>query len=113
MSTFTPQDIARAIERLVQLVIEAAVDINVHVATEIEGSPPPDYRASFAAAARCGVVPVELATRLAPSAGLRNALIHDYADVDDARVHASIGLALSGFREFAASVHQWLEGKRS
>lgn len=103
----------RSVERLVQLAIEAAVDVNVHIATEIEGSPPPDYRSSFAAMARCGAISVDLADRLAPSAGLRNALTHDYADIDDERVHASIPFVLAGFREFAVSVVAWLEAREA
>lgn len=99
----------RAVERLLQLAIETVVDINVHIVTEIEGTPPPDYRASFLGAARCGAISAALADRLAPSAGLRNALVHDYAEIDDLRVHDSISLTLDGFHEFAASVVTWLE----
>lgn len=99
----------RAVERLIQLIVETAADINVHVVTELEGTPPGDYRGSFLAAARVGLLPAELAERLAPAAGLRNALVHDYADVDDARVHAAIPLVLDGFREYARSVQAWLE----
>lgn len=99
----------RAVERLIQLVVEAAVDINIHVVTELEGRPPVDYRSSFAAAARVGVIDDDLARRLAPAAGLRNALVHDYVDIDDARVLASVPLVIDGFRRYAAAVHAWLE----
>jgi uncharacterized protein YutE (UPF0331/DUF86 family) len=99
----------RTIERLVQLIVETAVDVNLHVATEIEGRPPADYRESFRAAARIGLIPRALAGDLAPSAGLRNVLVHEYADVDDARVHAAIPLVLDGFREYAGAVLGWLD----
>jgi uncharacterized protein YutE (UPF0331/DUF86 family) len=99
----------RAVERLIQLIVETAIDINVHVATELEGQPPTDYRRSFSAAARLGLLPPDLAERLAPAAGLRNALVHDYADIDDARVHAAIPLVLDGFREYAHAVQAWLD----
>lgn len=101
--------VRRAIERLIQLIVEAAVDINVHVATELEGTPPADYRSSFLAAARVGLLPAELAERLAPAAGLRNALVHDYTDLDDARVHAAIPLVLEGFDGYARAVQAWLD----
>lgn len=99
----------RTVERLIQLVVEAATDINLHVASELEGRPPGDYRESFHAAARVGLIPAALAERLAPAAGLRNALVHEYASVDDARVHAAIPLLLDGFREYLRSVVAWLE----
>jgi uncharacterized protein YutE (UPF0331/DUF86 family) len=103
----------RSIERLLQLIVEAAVDINVHVVTEEEGSPPPDYRSSFFAAARYGLIPSDLAERLAPSAGLRNALTHDYADIDDAIVHGSIIDALDDFGAYASIVTRWLDERTS
>ena len=99
----------RTIERIVQLVIETAVDINLHVATEIEGRPPADYRESFRAAARIGLIPPALAGGLAPSSGLRNVLVHGYANIDDARVHAAIPLVLDGFRAYAGAVLGWLD----
>ncbi len=99
----------RAVERLIQLIVETAVDINVHVATELEGRPPADYRRSFSAAARVGLLPADLADELAPSAGLRNALVHDYADIDDARVHAAIPLVLDGYGRYARAVQAWLD----
>jgi uncharacterized protein YutE (UPF0331/DUF86 family) len=98
----------RAVERLVQLVVEAAIDINVHVATELEGRPPSDYRTSFAAAARVGLIDPALAERLAPAAGLRNALVHDYVEIDDARVHAAVPAVLDGFGDYARAVRAWL-----
>lgn len=98
----------REIERLLHLIVESAADINVHVVTEINGRPPEDYRGSFFDASHCGLLPAGLAERLAPSAGLRNALVHDYGDIDDERVHASIGRALDDFDEYARTVHGWL-----
>lgn len=99
----------RTVERLIQLIVETAADINVHVVTELEGQPPTDHRGSFSAAARLGLIPADLAQRLAPSAGLRKALVHDYADIDEARVHAAIPLVLDGFRGYARAVQAWLD----
>lgn len=56
----------RAVERLLQLIIEVAADINTHLVTEIEGMPPADHTDSFAAAARIGAIDVDLAARLKP-----------------------------------------------
>lgn len=101
-------DRLRAIERLLQLIVEAAVDINTHIVTEMEGLPPTDYTDSFQAAVRCGFIPAELGELLKPSAGLRNALVHEYGGIDDQRVHASIVLALDGFIRYQQSLTAWL-----
>lgn len=105
----TGGDRLRAIERLLQLIVEAAVDINTHIVTEVEGVPPADYTDSFLAAVRCGVIPAHLGDRLRPAAGLRNALVHEYGAIDDVRVHASIPMALDGFDLYLRSVTQWLD----
>ena len=102
----------REIERLLQLIVEVAVDINTHLITESEGLPPTDYRQSFKGAARAGVITQELAETLMPAAGLRNALVHDYAEVDDKRVHAAIPLALAGFRDYSTQVVSWLDSNQ-
>lgn len=102
-------DRLRAIERLLQLIVEVAADINTHIVTEIEGLPPTDYTDSFHAMVRCAVIPFDLGERLKPSAGLRNALVHEYGGIDDRRVHAAIPLALEEFRLYAQSVVRWLD----
>ncbi len=108
-SYLAPGGPRRAVERLLQLLVEVVADINVHVVTETEGKPPRDYRDSFNAAARCGLISSHLATDLMPSAGLRNVLVHDYAVIDDGLVHEAIQLALDGFREYAQAVQRWIQ----
>ncbi len=46
----------RAIERLIQLVIETASDINAHVVTEETGTLPKDYYSSFLRATDLGLI---------------------------------------------------------
>lgn len=52
-----------------------------------------------------------LAGRVAPAAGLRNVLVHQYGNVEDARVHASIPVVLDAFREYVSAVVRWLEAR--
>lgn len=104
-----PDGPRRAVERLLQLVVERAVDINVHTVTELGQAPPPDYKSSFLQAANHGVIPGDLASKLAPSAGLRNVLGHEYGEIEDALVHESIVPALEDFAGYSRAVEQWLE----
>ncbi|MFA5787053.1 MAG: DUF86 domain-containing protein [Actinomycetota bacterium] len=99
----------RTVERLLQLIVEVASDINTHVVTELEGRPPGEYRESFRAAVRTGLLPGSLARRLEPAAGLRNMLVHEYEGVDDRLVHGAIPLALEDFAEYSRQVERWLE----
>ena len=65
-------------ERLIQLIVECASDINNHVVVETENRPPEDYSVSFIKASDVGLISRELAERLKGSAGMRNILVHEY-----------------------------------
>ena len=53
-----------------------------------------------------GVIDVELASRLRSAIGFRNVLVHQYAEVDDDRVVASLG-DLDDLDAYVAQVAAW------
>jgi uncharacterized protein YutE (UPF0331/DUF86 family) len=53
-------------------------------------------------------VPADLAEALAPSAGMRNVLIHAYVAVDLDRVAAALPLARRDFGRYVAAVAAFL-----
>ncbi len=55
-----------------------------------------------------GILPRELALSLAPSAGLRNRLVHEYESLDDAKVLASIGALLAQYPQYVQAVESYL-----
>jgi len=61
------------------------------------------------AAGTAGFIPSHLAHALAPAAGLRNRLVHEYDKLDDAQVHAAIGEAVRLLPQFAAAVEAYLD----
>ena len=82
-----------AAERLLQLLVDTAVDINAHLIVELTGTPPQDYYDSFIKAAQAGVLSVAFALSIAQSTGLRNRLVHQYEAIDHAIVHSAIAEA--------------------
>jgi uncharacterized protein YutE (UPF0331/DUF86 family) len=54
------------------------------------------------------ILPDELARQLAPSAGLRNGLVHEYETLDDAKVLASIGTILDLYPRFVQAIEAFL-----
>ena len=69
----------------VQIVIDLAVSTCVGLGL---GSPP-SYGDAFRTLGQHGVIDRDLAERLARAAGFRNLVVHAYADLDLARVHAA------------------------
>jgi uncharacterized protein YutE (UPF0331/DUF86 family) len=98
-------------ERLLQETVEAAVDINLHIA-RAEGAPAShDYYGSFVEAGRRGIIPPALAERLAPATGLRNRIVHEYDAIDDGIVLDAVSDAVRDFGEFVADVELWLASR--
>ncbi len=89
------------IERLLELVVQVAVDIVSHELAE-RGVVPETYRKTFFRAADEGLLPDELADPLADAAGLRNVLVHLYEDIDYEIVAASVDRALEVFGRLLA-----------
>ena len=102
----------KAAERLLQEAIEAALDINAHVIAEHGATIPEDYYGGFIALGTLHILPEELARQLAPSAGLRNRLVREYEDIDDAKVLAAIGTMLDLYREFVQRIEAFLARAR-
>ena len=97
------------VERHLQIAIQSAIDVAVHVVTEDTSRTPEDYADAFAVLADEALLPGELADRLRLSAGMRNILVHGYADVDPAIVWSALG-QLDDLRAFAATMRSRLGG---
>ncbi len=97
-----------AVERVLTQLVELAAQINTHVVTAAGKVPPAEYRESFASAATVGVLSQDLAAKIAPSAGLRNILIHQYLDADLEIVANSVGEAIADYAAYVREVATWL-----
>lgn len=98
----------KAAERLLQEVVEAALDVSAHLVAELGADIPDDYYGGLVALGKLTVIPEPLARELAPSAGLRNRLVHEYEAIDDAKVLAAIATTLRIYPEFVAAVEAYL-----
>ena len=98
-----------AAERLLQLLVDTAVDINAHLIVELTGTPPQDYYDSFIKAAQAGVLSVVFALSIAQSTGLRNRLVHQYEAIDHAIVHSAIAGAITQYTEYCRHIMTFLD----
>lgn len=98
-----------AAERRLQVCIEAAIDVNAHLLVAAGRAAPADAFQSFLdVAAQAQAIPEELARRLAPSAGLRNRLVHRYDELDPALVLAGIADAVRLYPDYVQAVSGYL-----
>jgi uncharacterized protein YutE (UPF0331/DUF86 family) len=97
------------VERLLQLLVEAASDINTSLLTEIYGVTPSTYFNSFIEAGEQNIIDLQLAKTIAQSAGLRNRLVHQYEEIDNEIVFEAIQYALEQFPLYLRQITNYLD----
>ena len=121
IARMTPEDYAdqdhfierKASERMLQEARSRVCSSNLRCIDGLPGSrrfheDPLPY-GGFLMVGRLGVIPGELALELAPSAGLRNRLVHEYEAIDDAKVFAAIGTILRLYPRYVNAVEEYIE----
>ena len=103
------------VERLFERIITRAIDVNQHFIAELgsEMPFPRTYRETFLRLANFGVYDETFAEQIAPSAGFRNALVHDYDMLDEATLTKNIGEAITDYNEYCRSVLDFLDQQKA
>lgn len=91
-----------ALERYLERIVTRAIDLNRHIIAETgKGNESVrTYEDTFHVVSSLGIYPAKFAEEIAPSAGLRNILVHEYDDVDEEIIHQSLGKALSQYAKY-------------
>ena len=103
----------KATERLLQELIEAAIDINTHLIVQTGNTVPDDYYESFIKAGNLKIIRTDLATKLAPSAGLRNRLVHEYDLLEHSLVLDAVRMAQELYPEYIKQIDDYITKSRS
>lgn len=98
----------KATERLLQEIIEAAIDINTHIIVQTGNTVPDDYYESFIKAGELKIISTELAEKLAPSAGLRNRLVHEYDRLEHSKVLEAVRMAEEFYSKYVKEVEDYI-----
>lgn len=100
----------KATERLLQELIEAAIDINTHIIVQTGNTAPDDYYESFIKAGKLKIISADLAEKLAPSAGLRNRLVHEYDLLEHSMVLEAVRMAEELYPEYVKEIEDYISG---
>ena len=101
----------KATERLLQEVIEAAIDINTHIIVETGNIVPDDYYESFIKAGELEIISLHLAENLAPSAGLRNRLVHEYDLLEHSMILDAVRSAEELYVQYVQEIEDYISGR--
>ena len=91
-----------ATERMLERIVTRAIDVNRHIIAEI-GKGSESVKTSeetFLVLAKLGIYPEGFAKTIAPSAGLRNILVHEYDEIKINKVYESAKQALDQYAQY-------------
>ncbi|OGO40095.1 MAG: hypothetical protein A2Z04_03580 [Chloroflexi bacterium RBG_16_57_9] len=91
-----------ATKHLLQVAIEAMVDICAHITARLRIRPPENGAALVKALGKVGLLPGDHVKKYVQMIKFRNLLVHLYADVDDRRVYDILQNHLGDFHLFIA-----------
>lgn len=97
------------VERLLQLMVEAATDINKYLLVQLHKTSPAKNFDAFTEAGNKGIITKDLAGQLAQSVGLRNILVHQYKDIDNGIGFSAIPIALDQYRLYVEQVTAYIK----
>lgn len=97
------------VERLLQLIIQVAIDVNKYFLKELQLEQPESNFETFIEIGRRGIITMELAEKLAPSGSLRNRLVHLYEEIDPVKVYKAIYNALQNYPIYQRQVTSYLD----
>jgi uncharacterized protein YutE (UPF0331/DUF86 family) len=105
-----------AIERLLQLIIQVAIDVNRYLLKRLEVQQPNSNFDLFIEVSNCGIITADLAGVLSQSGVLRNRLVHLYDELDPIKVHQAIDIILQNYpiyqRQVASFLDSWTANNR-
>ena len=100
----------KATERLLQELIEAAIDINTYTIVQTGNKVPDDYYESFIKLGELNIIPSDLSEKLAPSVGLRNRLFHEYDTLEHSMVLGAVKKAEELYPAYIKQIEDYLSG---
>ncbi len=100
------------VERRFQLIVDTAIDINTHLIKESNLATPDDYQSTFITLGENGILPMELALKIAPSVGLRNLVVHKYGQVDLKKMVEDIKSEIGQYFDYAREIDRFIKDKK-
>ncbi len=100
-----------AVERLLEKIIMRAIDINQHIIAELGRGDERvrGYEDTFYVLSQFGVYSEEFAKQIAPSAGLRNRLVHEYNHTRQDIIYKSVSEAIAQYVKYCDSILKFIE----
>jgi len=101
-----------ALQNLLMKIIGRAIDINEHIIakkSDLDKSFKLKYRETFLQLGEMKIFPIDFAQEIAKSAGLRNALVHEYDNLDNFMIYQTVNDAIIQYTKYCDFILKYLE----
>jgi uncharacterized protein YutE (UPF0331/DUF86 family) len=99
----------RALERILQLIVDEMIDINNHIIRYAHLRVPDDFQSSFLVLGENKILPEVFANRIAPVVGLRNRLVHRYEKIDLDVLLDTVRKHKKDFKKYVRHIFEFLK----
>ena len=100
------------VERNLEVAAQSCIDIANRIISLEDLQKPSDYYRAIEILGEAGILPAEFAQDLAPIAGFRNVLVHQYLEVDQEELFGKLH-NLEQLYQFSEYIKKYLEEKES
>jgi len=117
-SDFTISQIAEdfikyaALKNILMEIIGRAIDINEHLISEMaqpQMEAPKTYRDTFLLLGDLNILQKDFAGEVSKSAGFRNAIVHEYNNLDENIIYKTVGEAINQYAKYCNYILEFIE----
>lgn len=101
-----------AVKNFLMEIIGRGIDINNHLISELADPKkeiPKTYKETFIALGDLKILPTNFAETIAESAGFRNAIVHDYNNLDKQIIFETIGEAITQYFQYCRYILDFID----
>ena len=100
-----------ALKNIAMEIIGRAIDINEHFISELIKpgmSAPKKYKETFLLLGELNVLPRDFAREISRSAGFRNAIVHEYNNLDKSDIYKKVGDITNQYKKYCDLILKYL-----
>ena len=101
-----------ALKNILMEIIGRAIDINEHLISEIahlDMEAPKTYRETFLLLGDLNILQRDFAEEISKSDGLRNAIVHEYNNLDENIIYKTVGEAINQYAKYCNYIFKFIE----
>lgn len=102
-----------AAERRLEKASQCTIDLANHIVAELGLGRPENYKHIFDILAKNGILSSRVVEKLKKMVGMRNVIVHDYAEVKTKEIFKAVQKEIEDLEEFAQEIEGFLEKRET